>query len=41
MRIVNQKDMTLNRTTPQDELAANRSVLELDGCTFRFDMLPR
>jgi len=25
----------------KDELAANRNVLELDCCTFRFDKLPR
>jgi DNA-binding transcriptional ArsR family regulator len=25
----------------RDELAANRDVLELDCCTFRFDKLPR
>jgi DNA-binding transcriptional ArsR family regulator len=25
----------------KDQLAANRNVLELDCCTFRFDKLPR
>ena len=25
----------------KDELAANKNVLELDCCTFRFDKLPR
>jgi DNA-binding transcriptional ArsR family regulator len=25
----------------KDELAANRNVLELDCCTFRFDKLPK